>query len=121
MEGESDMKYWDEKFETMIVGERQKFQLEHLQKTVRWIYERVPHYKNKFDNTGVMPDDLRTLEDLVKFPFTDRTDLRDNYRQLPFRSVRGSYARGYKGPSILGHNGQTDNRALYQRGCRDVG
>ena len=73
------MKYWDEKFETMPPEEMRKFQLEHLKKTLRWVYEKIPLYKNTFDEKGVKPDDLKTLEDLAKFPFTVKTDLRDNY------------------------------------------
>jgi len=73
------MKYWDEKFETMSPEEMKKFQLEHLKKTLKWVYEKIPFYKNGFDEKGVKPDDLKTLEDLSKFPFTVKTDLRDNY------------------------------------------
>jgi len=43
------MKYWDEKFETMPPEEMGQFQLEHLQKTVKWVYEKIPFYKNRFD------------------------------------------------------------------------
>jgi phenylacetate-CoA ligase len=73
------MKYWDEKFETMSPEEMKKFQLEHLKKTLEWVYEKIPFYKNAFDEKGVKPDDLKTLEDLSKFPFSVKTDLRDNY------------------------------------------
>jgi len=73
------MKYWDEKFETMQPEEMRKFQLEHLKKTLKWVYEKIPLYKNTFDEKGVKPDDLKTLEDLAKLPFTVKTDLRDNY------------------------------------------
>ena len=71
--------YWDEKFETMSPEEMRKFQLEHLKKTLKWVYEKIPFYKNAFDEKGVKPDDLKTLEDLSKFPFSVKTDLRDNY------------------------------------------
>ena len=73
------MKYWDEKFETMSPEEMKKFQLEHLKKTLKWVYEKIPFYKNAFDDKGVKPDDLKTLEDLSRFPFTVKTDLRDYY------------------------------------------
>jgi phenylacetate-CoA ligase len=73
------MKYWDEKFETMPLEEMRKFQLEHLKKTLMWVYEKIPFYKNGFDEKGVKPEDLKILEDLSKFPFTVKTDLRDNY------------------------------------------
>ena len=73
------MKYWDERFETMPLEEMRKFQLEHLKKTLKSVYEKIPFYKNMFDEKGVKPDDLKTLEDLSKFPFSVKTDLRDNY------------------------------------------
>jgi phenylacetate-CoA ligase len=73
------MKHWDDKFETMTPKEMQKFQLENLQKTLAWAYERIPHYKNKFDDAGVKPKNCRSLKDLARFPFTNKADLRDNY------------------------------------------
>lgn len=54
-------------------------QLERLKKAVRRAYDNVPHYKISFDNAGVKPDDLRSLDDLARFPFTMKSDLRDNY------------------------------------------
>jgi len=54
-------------------------QLYYLKKTLRHVYDNVPHYWKKFDAHGVHPDDLKTLSDLAKFPFTTKTDLRDNY------------------------------------------
>jgi phenylacetate-CoA ligase len=54
-------------------------QLQRLQWAVRHAWDNVPHYRRKFDAHGVHPDDLRTLEDLAKFPFTTKADLRDNY------------------------------------------
>ena len=73
------MKYWDEKFETMPEEEMRKVQLEHLKKTLKWVYEKIPFYKKKFDEKGVKPEGVKNLEDLSKFPFTVKTDLRDNY------------------------------------------
>ena len=73
------MKYWDEKFETMPLEEMGHYQLEHLKKTVKWVYEKVPFYRNRFDEQGIKPEDIKTLEDLSKLPFTAKTDLRDNY------------------------------------------
>ncbi|MFN3883444.1 MAG: phenylacetate--CoA ligase PaaK [Rhodocyclaceae bacterium] len=54
-------------------------QLSRLQATVRRVYERVPHYRAKFDAAGVHPDDLQSLDDLAKFPFTTKEDLRQTY------------------------------------------
>lgn len=72
-------KYWDEKFETLNESAMKKFQLEKLRETVSWVYDKVPFYKKAFDEKGIKPSDLQTLGDLAKFPFTVKTDLRDNY------------------------------------------
>lgn len=54
-------------------------QLERLRTTLKRAYERVPHYRAKFDAAGVRPEDLRSLDDLAKFPFTGKEDLRQTY------------------------------------------
>ncbi|OYW17372.1 MAG: phenylacetate--CoA ligase, partial [Burkholderiales bacterium 12-64-5] len=54
-------------------------QLSRLQWTLKHVYDNVPHYKAAFDQKGVHPDDLKTLADLSKFPFTGKKDLRENY------------------------------------------
>ncbi len=73
------MKYWDQKFETTSLEEMEEFQGRKLRETVRWLYERVPFSKRKLDEAGVKPDDIRSLRDLPRLPFTVKTDLRDNY------------------------------------------
>jgi len=54
-------------------------QLERMRWSLRHAYDKVPHYRRKFDAAGVKPKDLRTLADLAKFPFTAKADLRQNY------------------------------------------
>ena len=54
-------------------------QLKRLQATLKNAYDNVPHYRKAFDAKGVQPGDLKSLEDLAKFPFTTKKDLRDNY------------------------------------------
>ena len=54
-------------------------QLDRLRGTLRRAYDRVPHYRRAFDDAGVTPDDLVSLDDLARFPFTTKADLRDNY------------------------------------------
>jgi len=54
-------------------------QLERLKWSLKHAYEKVPHYRKKFDAAGVKPKDLKTLADLAKFPFTTKADLRQNY------------------------------------------
>jgi phenylacetate-CoA ligase len=111
--------------------ELRKFQLEHLRKTVKWVYERVPFYKKKFDEKGVKPDDLKVLEDLSKFPFTVKTDLRDNYPfglcAVPMNEVLRIHASsGTTGKPITGPYTAKDleqwtecmARSLYAHGVR---
>jgi len=54
-------------------------QLSRLKWSLKRAYEKVPHYKKKFDAAGVQPKDLKTLADLAKFPFTAKADLRETY------------------------------------------
>ena len=56
-----------------------KLQSERLQKVCNRVYERVPFYKKKFDEKGVKPSDIKGVQDIVKLPFTKKSDLRDNY------------------------------------------
>ncbi|UAA37432.1 phenylacetate--CoA ligase [Paraneptunicella aestuarii] len=65
--------------ESASIDELRSLQLERLKKTLNHVYENSPVYKAKFDQHGVHPDDLKTLEDLSKFPMTTKADLRDNY------------------------------------------
>jgi phenylacetate-CoA ligase len=73
------MKFWEEKFETMSVEAMQDFQFTRLKKTVGWVYDQIPFYKNRLDDLGIKPQDLKSLADLAKLPFTVKNDLRDNY------------------------------------------
>jgi phenylacetate-CoA ligase len=68
-----------EPIETASLDELRTLQLARLQDIVRTAYQRVPHYKSRFDAAGVHPGDLRRLEDLTKFPLTTKEDLRQNY------------------------------------------
>jgi phenylacetate-CoA ligase len=59
--------------------EIQALQLKRMQWSLRHAYDNVAMYKKRFDKAGVHPDDLKSLKDLAKFPFTHKNDLRDNY------------------------------------------
>ena len=65
--------------EIASVDEIRALQLDRLKWSVRYAYDNVSMYKQRFDEAGVHPDDLTTLSDLAKFPFTYKNDLRDNY------------------------------------------
>lgn len=68
-----------EHIETASLDELRQLQVERLKKTLNHAYHNSAVYKQKFDEAGVHPDDLKHLEDLAKFPFTTKKDLRDNY------------------------------------------
>jgi len=70
---------WNDRFECMPVEELQKFQLAKLKETVSWLYERVPFYRSKLNELGIRADDLKSVDDIRKLPFTVKNDLRDNY------------------------------------------
>src|SRR3954463_12654935 len=70
---------FDRAAETMARGDLAALQLGRLQQTVARAHAKVPHYRRKLDGAGVRPDDLRTLADIARFPFTVKADLRDNY------------------------------------------
>jgi len=69
----------DSEHEKMPRKQLEKLQLERLQAKVKDVYEKVPFYRRAFKEKGVMPDDIKTLADLKKLPFTSKTDFRDNY------------------------------------------
>jgi phenylacetate-CoA ligase len=68
-----------EPIERASLDELRSLQLERLQWSLRHAYENVPHYRKAFDDKGVHPSDCRSLDDLALFPFTAKSDLRDNY------------------------------------------
>lgn len=71
--------YWDEKSETMSRDELSQLQGERLRATVERVYHHVPFYREKMKAKGLEPGDIKTIEDIVKLPFSYKSDLRDNY------------------------------------------
>ncbi|MEG0875566.1 MAG: phenylacetate--CoA ligase [Oscillospiraceae bacterium] len=65
--------------ETMPREQMRELQSERLVAMVRRVYENVPLYRKRFDEAGVSPDDIRSIDDITKLPFTYKQDLRDNY------------------------------------------
>ena len=65
--------------ETASLDELRSLQLERMKTSLRHAYDNIAAYRAKFDEHGIHPDDLKSLEDLVRFPFTTKQDLRDNY------------------------------------------
>ena len=77
-------------------------QLADLQRTLRTVYEHVPHYRHAFDEAGVHPDDLHELADLARFPFTTKEDLRQNYPFGMFAVPRENLARVHASSGTTG-------------------
>lgn len=66
-------------FETMPREDLEAIQLRRLKTTLERVYANVPFYRKQFDETGITPNDIQTLDDLRRVPFTTKQDLRDNY------------------------------------------
>ena len=84
-----------------------KLQLERLQKTVKTCYDKVPFYRKKFDKMGIKPEDIKSLEDITKLPFTTKYDLRDEYpfglNAVPMdQIVRVHASSGTTGKPVVG-------------------
>jgi phenylacetate-CoA ligase len=98
-----------EPIETARPAALRALQLERLQWTLQHAYDDVPHYRRKFDAAGVKPGDCRSLEDLARFPFTTKADLRDTYPFGMFavpmdRIVRIHASSGTTGkPTVVGY------------------
>ena len=67
------------KEETLSRSEMEQLQLSRLQETVARVYEKVPYYRAKMQERGLTPDDIHSLADLKKLPFTTKQDMRDTY------------------------------------------
>ncbi|WP_314174079.1 phenylacetate--CoA ligase PaaK [Streptomyces winkii] len=101
--------------EVLDAGERmggeelRAYQLTRLRRTLRTAYDQVELYRRKFDEAGVRPEDCRTLEDLARFPFTTKADLRETYPfgmfAVPMSEVRRIHASsGTTGsPTVVGY------------------
>ena len=104
-------------------------QTTRLRWTLAHAYYNVPHYKRKFDEAGVHPDDFKELKDLARFPFTTKKDFRDNYPYDLFavpreRVVRVHASSGTTGkPTVVGYTkNDIDNWAdLVARSIRAAG
>jgi len=70
---------WDPKAECMPVEERRQLQLKRLKDLVERVNIQSPFYRKRFKEHGVKPEDINTLDDLGRLPFTVKDDLRENY------------------------------------------
>ncbi len=82
---------WEPDKECMDREELEQLQIERLQATLNRVYAHVPFYRKKFDSLGITPEDVGSLADLARLPFTTKADLRDNYPYglfaVPMREV----------------------------------
>ena len=72
-------KYYQEGIETASREQIKQWQSERLVKTVKRVYENVEYYRNKMDEKGVKPEDIKSVDDLYKLPFLTKDDLREAY------------------------------------------
>lgn len=125
-------RYYQAEIETAPREKIIALQNERLSATVRRVYENVPFYRNKMEQAGVTPEDIRTIDDLHKLPFSYKQDLRDTYPYglfaVPLKDVVRLHASsGTTGKQIV--VGYTRNdldvwdecvaRALTAAGCTD--
>ena len=100
---------FDRRAETMPRKALAVLQTRRLKQTLERVYANVPHYREKFDAAGVRPRDFKSLADIAKFPFTLKSDLRDNYPFGMFAAPRENLRRlhassGTTGkPTVVGY------------------
>jgi len=104
------MRIWDPEKECLDRGTLQTLQLERLKETLDRVYANVPCYQKKFNDLGIVPNDVRSLSDLSRLPFTTKEDLRLNYPYgmfaVPMRDVvRIHSSSGTTGkPTVVGYS-----------------
>ena len=103
------IEYWNPQVERMPVDELKELQEQKLKELVHYVYQHSPFYRKKFDDAGVKPEDIKTLDDVKKLPFTYKQDLRDTYPTGMFcvpneQLVRFHVSSGTTGkPTIVGY------------------
>ncbi len=103
------LEYWNPLIERMPVDELEKMQEKKLKHLVNYVYQHSDFYKKRFDEAGVRPEDIQTLDDLKKLPFTYKSDLRDTYPTGMFcvpneQLVRFHVSSGTTGkPTVVGY------------------
>ncbi|WP_457572605.1 phenylacetate--CoA ligase family protein, partial [Desulfovulcanus sp.] len=102
--------YWEQEYECMDREELEILQLERLQATLNRVRKNVPFYRSRFEELGLEPEDIRSLDDLKQLPFTTKDDLRANYPYglfaVPLREVvRLQASSGTTGkPTVVGYS-----------------
>ena len=101
-----------EPIERASLDELRALQLERMQWSLQHAYDNVPHYRRAFDAKGVHPGDLKSSPTSRKFPFTVKSDLRDNY---PFGMFAVPREQRRAHPRVVGNDRQADRRRLHAR------
>ncbi len=100
---------YNSQIEKMPLEKLRALQNERLSSLVSRLYKDVPFYRQRFDSLGLKPNDILSVEDLGKIPFTKKSDLRDNYPYGLFATPKGSIRRihassGTTGkPTVVGY------------------
>lgn len=76
-------KYWNQEIETIDRGELEKYQLEKVKEQISIAYEKSPYYRQSFIDAGVSPEDIKTLDDIRKFPILTKQIVRDRQDAKP--------------------------------------
>ncbi|HAL92393.1 MAG TPA: phenylacetate--CoA ligase [Verrucomicrobia bacterium] len=95
---------YNEEFETLPREALEALQVKRLQQVVQRVYHTVGFYKRAFDNAGVKPDDIKSLDDLKRLPFTTKQDLRDNYPYGMFAVPMSSVVRVHASSGTTGRS-----------------
>ncbi|MBR8707638.1 phenylacetate--CoA ligase [Bacteroides pyogenes] len=109
-----DRKYWEEEIETMSREKLHELQLQRLKKTIL-IASNAPYYKKVFLQHGITADSIQSPEDIRKFPFTTKADMRDHY---PFGLVAGNMEED--GVRIHSSSGTTGNPTVIVHSQHDL-
>src|SRR5262245_20693152 len=100
---------WNPAAETMPRPELERLQLERLRESLAWAESRVAFYRDRLNRARVVPEAIRTLDDVTRIPFTDKADLREHYPwglfAVPLRGVARIHASsGTRGkPTVVGY------------------
>lgn len=113
-------KYWDEQMECALPHEMKSLQSFRLSQKVRQIYENVPYYKTKMDELNIKPEDIKSVDDLHKLPFTVKQDLRDTYPYGLFAVPMNDVVRVHASSGTTGKQivvGYTENDLEIWKNC----
>jgi len=75
--------YWKKEIETLPRERLEEIQLQRFRERMQYVYEQSPMYKRKYDEAGIKPSDIRTLDDIQHVPFTAKEELRESQAQHP--------------------------------------